>query len=178
MRINPHEIIPVTIGDKGLARYRQDILGIPSFHATFNGQGSNELSQYPGYPRGVKYAMKPQNRFQMWLREEMGEDEKVNGHYTRRFSDRLVEATTTVPLEPGADHNDLPQELQPRFRKGTKQKRSFFGRLALDGHFVCTLTQLTPGTKNAKPLHPNARRPTLASRILIHTDGLSSNNEW
>lgn len=122
MRINPHEIIPVTIGDKGLARYRQDILGIPSFHATFNGQGSNELSQYPGYPRGVKYAMKPQNRFQMWLREEMGEDEKVNGHYTRRFSDRLVEAcvffdfflasesmkwdrTTTVPLEPGADHN-------------------------------------------------------------------------
>lgn len=92
MRINPHEIIPVTIGDKGLARYRQDILGIPSFHATFNGQGSNELSQYPGYPGGVKYAMKPQNRFQMWLREEMGEDEKVNGHYTRRFSDRLVEA--------------------------------------------------------------------------------------
>lgn len=55
---------------------------------------------------------------------------------------------------------------------------AFFGRLALDGHFVCTLTQLTPGTKNAKPLHPNARRPTLASRILIHTHGLSSNNEW
>jgi len=125
-RVNPHEIIPATAEDKRTAHYRQDILGIPSFHATFNGQASNELSQYPGYPHGVQYGMEPQNRFQMWLRKEMGENGELEGHYTKRFSYKLVEAcvfsfsfsfffaservmgwdrTTTVPLEPGADHN-------------------------------------------------------------------------
>jgi len=125
IRINPHEIIPATAEDKRTAHYRQNILGIPSFHATFNGQTSNELSQYPGYPHGVQYGMKPQNRFQMWLRKEMGEDGELEGHYTKRFSYRVIEAcvflfififiaseqvmgwdrTTTVLLEPGADHN-------------------------------------------------------------------------
>lgn len=92
IRVNPHQIIPATAEDKRSAHYRQDILGIPSFHAAFHGQGSNELSQYPGYPHGVQYGMKPQNRFQMWLRKEMGEDGDVKGHYTRRFSYKLVEA--------------------------------------------------------------------------------------
>jgi len=92
IRVNPHEIIPATAEDKRSAHYRQDTLSIPSFHAAFDGQGSNELSQYPGYPHGVQYRIKPQNRFQMWLRKEMGEDEKVKGHYTKRFSCIMVEA--------------------------------------------------------------------------------------
>ncbi|KAF5357987.1 hypothetical protein D9756_001474 [Leucocoprinus leucothites] len=156
--INPHQIIPATAEDKKLAYHRQYDLGIPLFKAAYNGQASNEFNQFPGYPKGAVYGTKPQNRYQVWLRREMEEGEKVEGHYTRRFSEKIIEATTTVPLEPGADHNDLPPVLRPNFRENSKQKKAFYGRLAPDGHFTCTLTQLTPATKNARPLHPDQRR--------------------
>lgn len=66
------------------------MLGIPQFNAVHSGS-QNELDSYPGYPYGTEYKTGPQNRFQMWMRKGMG-DNKLQGHYTKRFSLRAVEA--------------------------------------------------------------------------------------
>ncbi|KAF9454585.1 S-adenosyl-L-methionine-dependent methyltransferase [Macrolepiota fuliginosa MF-IS2] len=156
--INPHRVIAKTKADEQFDLKRLRELNIPCVDAVYHGAGSNELEMYPGYPDGVEYATKPQNRYQKWLRKEMGEGEKVQGHYTKRFSEPVVEATTTVPLEEGADHNDIPKELRPTSANKLGQKHVFYGRLLSDGHFSCTMTTLDPRTKNARPLHPNQRR--------------------
>ncbi|KXN86923.1 DNA (cytosine-5)-methyltransferase 1A, partial [Leucoagaricus sp. SymC.cos] len=170
--INPHSIIKTTPEAQKLAQHRRKELGIPRVDAVCYDRGSNEFDQYPGYPDGVTYGRNPQNRFQMWLRRDMKQGEQVQGHYTKRFSEKLVEATTTVPLVPGADHIDLPQALRPKTRKEGGPRKSpfdrfahirvfrtaFYGRLDPNGHFTCVMTNLTPVTKNARPLHPDQMR--------------------
>ncbi|KAG6806287.1 hypothetical protein H0H93_003229, partial [Arthromyces matolae] len=74
---------------------------IPQFPAVLNPHLRFTL---PGFPNGVDYLTQPLNRYQMWLRRGMKEREKVQGHYTRFFTAAVVEATTSVPLEPKATH--------------------------------------------------------------------------
>jgi hypothetical protein len=65
-------------------------LNIPQFNAVIEGgyeQDANTL--FPGYPKAVAYACKPRNRYQKWMREKMGDE--VEGHYTRRFCEAIIE---------------------------------------------------------------------------------------
>lgn len=80
------------------------------------------LLQPVGYAEGVEYATEPQNRYQQWLRRNMGGNDLLMQHYTPCFSARQVEATATVPLRPKAFHVDLPEVLWPDHAKpGRKQ---------------------------------------------------------
>lgn len=109
-------IIPIRPKDRTEARRRQNELGILQFNADVN-KGDRELKNLPGFPLGVEYAKEPQNRYQKWLRSGMtskdkdgSENEKgtgnklLTGHYTRRWSNKVIEATANVPLRPLADH--------------------------------------------------------------------------
>jgi hypothetical protein len=73
-------------------------------------RGEQEFENLPGFPLGVEYLKEPQNRYQKWLRRGMTQDDKdenkklITGHYTRRWSNKVIEATANVPLRPLADH--------------------------------------------------------------------------
>ncbi|KAF5380878.1 hypothetical protein D9615_004125 [Tricholomella constricta] len=153
--INPHEIIPMKDFNKRENKRRRED-GIQQFRAV---QRDREAPFLTGFPKGVEYATAPTNRYQMWLRSEMG-DKKVEGQYTRTFSARLVEATTTVPLKPWADHRDLPLVLQPNHAKpGAKQAdKSFYGRMDGASQFKCAMTKLAPNVKQSWVLHPSQKR--------------------
>ena len=93
------------------AKRRRDILGILQFDADI-GRGEKELDNLPGFPRGVEYAKKPQNRYQKWLRRGMstneGDPKKITAHYTTRWKPKIIEATANVPLQALADHRGTP----------------------------------------------------------------------
>ncbi|KAF8965236.1 S-adenosyl-L-methionine-dependent methyltransferase [Flammula alnicola] len=171
---NPHKIIAATKHDRRKAKERLEDLEIPSFNAEL-GSGDGSFSSLPGFPEGASYMMEPQNRFQKWVRQEMEDDEEITGQYTTRFSSRIIEATTTVPLVPGADHRgwwfsaimfsgegltnnlDLPVSLLPAFAR-KRIDRTFYGRMDANGFFKCAVTQLSPMLKNQWPLHPSQKR--------------------
>ncbi|KAG5354089.1 hypothetical protein C0989_009787 [Termitomyces sp. Mn162] len=96
--ISPHKILPCTSKDKQAVRLRIE-QGIPQFTAT-----QAARMPLPGFPEGTEYLTEPQNRYQKWLRRGMGEDEVVEGHYTKFFTPSVVEATVAVPLKPAATH--------------------------------------------------------------------------
>ncbi|RDB21087.1 DNA (cytosine-5)-methyltransferase 1A [Hypsizygus marmoreus] len=170
--INPHKIIPAKPHDKREAKRRLNDLGIPQFDAVLE----KSQTTLPGFPDGAAYAKEPRNRYQRWLRSQMDEDMEVEGHYTRRFGSKLVEATVSVPLVPGADHKgdafhrlalldidcntDLPPVLRPNHAKpGQKQeKKSFYGRMNGDSQFKCAMTTVAPNIKDTWPVHPTQKR--------------------
>ncbi|KAG6814585.1 hypothetical protein H0H92_000114 [Tricholoma furcatifolium] len=114
--INPHKIIPATPKDKHITakRIKAGIPQYPASYATYAKKpdaaggahthaDADALAGLPGFPEGAKYATRPQNRYQMWLRGKGPMDkgkgkgkgkreEIVHGHYTRHFGERLVEA--------------------------------------------------------------------------------------
>ncbi|GLB34766.1 putative cytosine specific DNA methyltransferase replication foci [Lyophyllum shimeji] len=171
--INPHDIIPAKERDKEEARRRRKE-GIRQFHAV-TGNGYTDL---PGFPEGAAYTSEPKNRYQRWLRQEMG-GTKVQGHYTRTFASRLVEATTTVPLRPWASHKDLPLKLQPNHAKpGTKQaKKSFYGRMDGGAQFKCAMTHVAPNVKESWVLHPTQKR-ILSVRECARAQGFPDHYEF
>lgn len=90
-RENPHQIIPTTKKDRRDVADRQK-MGVPQFDA-ISRNGDDDL---PGFPSGVQYAKPPINRFQQWIRRGMrdgdGEEKAIMGHYTKRYSAKVVEA--------------------------------------------------------------------------------------
>ncbi|KAF8077759.1 C5-DNA-methyltransferase [Lyophyllum atratum] len=153
--INPHDIIPARAHDKQEVKRRIQ-LGIPQHRAFVEDRQSIDL---PGFSDGVEYATQPMNRYQKWLRQDM-EDMEVEGHYTKAFTSKVVEATTTVPLRPLADHRDLPLALRPNQAKpGAKQaKKSFYGRMDGSSQFKCAMTRVAPNIKQSWLLHPSQKR--------------------
>lgn len=87
-RINPHDVIPVKAQDRREATKRQ-YSGIAQHDAVCEKQSAKAL---PGFPKGGAYKTEPRNRYQKWLRQEMAEGRKVEGHYTKKFGPKLVEA--------------------------------------------------------------------------------------
>lgn len=81
-------MLPAKAKDRAEAKKRQE-QGILQIDAAFEARSSQPNN--PGYSHGAPYATPPQNRYQKWLRQGMGEDELVTGHYTRRFSARVIE---------------------------------------------------------------------------------------
>ncbi|KAF8201752.1 C5-DNA-methyltransferase [Pholiota molesta] len=161
-KINPHHIISSTKQTRLEDKHRRNALGIPSFPASFGEDKKNILwDALPGFPNGAAYFVQAQNRFQKWVRRDMrdenGEEAEVSGQYTTKFNGRVIEATCTVHLEPGACHKDLPQSLLPAYAM-KKKKRVFYGRMDGDGFFKCIVTQLSPLLKNQWPLHPSQKR--------------------
>jgi hypothetical protein len=107
-RVNPHFIIPARPQDRAEAKRRRDVLGIRPFDAE-RSNGEKDFNNLPGFPQGVEYAKKPQNRYQKWLRrgtEESGSN-KVAAHYTTRWKPKIIEATANVPLQALADHRGI-----------------------------------------------------------------------
>ncbi|KAJ2935641.1 hypothetical protein H1R20_g1454, partial [Candolleomyces eurysporus] len=135
---------------------------IPEFHAWGNKRDKSNyrLLQPVGYTEGAEYATEPQNRYQQWLRRNIGKDDLLTQHYTSRFSARQVEATASVPLRPKAFHVDLPEVLWPDHAKpGRKQtNKAFYGRLDGDQFFKCAMTLMSPNLKETWPLHPLQKR--------------------
>ncbi|KAG5645074.1 hypothetical protein DXG03_007164 [Asterophora parasitica] len=155
-QLNPHELVAETQSDKRDRKDRRK-KGIPRFRAVHE---KGEPAFLVGFPEGAEYATAPKNRYQTWLRQKMEEDQLVSGHYTKTFTSRLVEATTSVPLRPGANHLDLPLALVPNHAKpGAKQaKHSFYGRVDEKSKFKCAMTSLAPNAKATWPLHPSQKR--------------------
>ncbi|KAG6862076.1 hypothetical protein C0995_007206 [Termitomyces sp. Mi166 len=147
--INPHKIIPATLKHKQAVRARIEA-GIPQFPAVHASR-----APLPGFPDGTEYLTAPQNRYQKWLRRGMEDGEEVQGHYTRFFTVQVVEATTSVPIEPRATHRDLPKALQRKHMQGGKNYlEAYYGRLDGDEQFKCTMTNAAPNSKESWLLHP------------------------
>jgi len=70
---------------------RREELGIPAMDATLE-NFDGKFSSLPGYPDGAPYLLKPQNRFQSWLRQGQEKANEVTGHYTKRMGSRPIEA--------------------------------------------------------------------------------------
>jgi DNA (cytosine-5)-methyltransferase 1 len=92
LRKNPHEIIPAKSADKEEAHRRLsgNILQVEAVSEKGNAY------TLPGFFGGVDYKTEPMNRYQRWIRSGMGDrngkEQQVNGHYTKRFGAKLVEA--------------------------------------------------------------------------------------
>ncbi|KAG6916653.1 hypothetical protein DXG01_005939 [Tephrocybe rancida] len=169
---NPHKILPATAKDKKAAKERLEA-GIPQFHAVHS-----PGAPLTGFPEGVHYLTEPQNRYQQWLRRDMGDGEKVHAHYTKFQTAPVAEATVAVPLRPKATHWDIPRALQPkRFRQGKTSKYTFYGRLDGDEQFKCAMTSAAPNSKNSWLLHPSQKR-IMSVRELARSQGFPDHYEF
>lgn len=153
---NPHQTIPEKPRDKREVSNRRN-RGIAQMDAVHGSR--SEERDLPGFPSGIPYRSEPTNRYQRWIRQGM-DDNDLQGHYTKRFGPKLVEATVTVPLRPLADHHDLPLSLRPNHAKpgGRQEKKSFYGRMDGNGHFKCAMTLVAPNIKHSWLLHPSQKR--------------------
>jgi DNA (cytosine-5)-methyltransferase 1 len=106
---------------------RRDVLGILQCDADVRG-GEKEFKNLPGFPGGVIYAKKPQNRYQKWLRRGLEENAgDLTGHYTTRWKLHIIEAVANVPLQALADHRGIPcVAFKPRILKPTQIWTRFF----------------------------------------------------
>ncbi|KAF9473771.1 S-adenosyl-L-methionine-dependent methyltransferase [Pholiota conissans] len=178
--INPHQILKKTKQMQHEDTHRCKKLKIPSFCAAFD-ESRKKISwnSLPGFPKGAMYNSMPQNLFQKWLRQDMEDgngEVEVLGQYTMQFNSRVVEATCTVPLAPGACHRDLPQSLLPAYAN-KKKNRVFYGRMDGNGFFKCIVTQLSPLLKNQWPLHPSQKR-IITVREAARCQGFPDNYEF
>ncbi|KAJ3515085.1 hypothetical protein NLJ89_g1982 [Agrocybe chaxingu] len=95
---NPHTIIPPSSNNYRETRDRKRD-GIAQCDAVSHPNNKMSFCKLPGYPEGGTYTVRPQNRYQMWLRERMDKDEdeekepKVTGHYTTTYASHVVEAS-------------------------------------------------------------------------------------
>ncbi|KAK7034044.1 hypothetical protein VNI00_012475 [Paramarasmius palmivorus] len=153
---NPHVVFEETKAQRKDAMDRER-KGICQFDAVRRVKKSLFL---PGFPQGTYYATPPQNAYQSWMREKMGDNAKVMDHITKCHKAEIVEATVTMPFKANVTHTELPIPLQPRCaRPGGKQAdKAFYGRGDADSFFRTALTSSGPTTKGAWALHPWQKR--------------------
>ncbi|THU75359.1 S-adenosyl-L-methionine-dependent methyltransferase, partial [Dendrothele bispora CBS 962.96] len=105
--VNPHRIIPTRQN-----KSKRSVEGILQFDAVLE----DHKQDMPGYPQATSYFQEPRNAYQRWSRRNFTTSQmttEVTGQVTPRFKSRIVEATTTLPLKPLANHKDLPKALWP-----------------------------------------------------------------
>ncbi|EJF66181.1 S-adenosyl-L-methionine-dependent methyltransferase [Dichomitus squalens LYAD-421 SS1] len=151
---NPHLVIARSRQDvqKGQARLAEGIICVEAVPSP-----SRSLT---GFPTPVAYPQPPLSRFQSWVR---GDSDIVTYHYTRRWSPAVVERVVNVPIQPGANHADLPKILQiPCWLNPDGSSKSayttVYGRIDNDGCFMTALTTLAPNQKGGKVIHPTQNR--------------------
>ncbi|KIO24073.1 hypothetical protein M407DRAFT_26509 [Tulasnella calospora MUT 4182] len=110
------------------------------------------------------YRSHPQNDYQLRLRRS--HDDTPVEHITRYFGPLNVERIRLIGRGPGADHRQLPYALQlPGLNdpSNVAAKRAnyfpgLYGRVQWDGLFQTVVTQLKPGNKQGRCLHPDQKR--------------------
>ncbi|KAF7965632.1 hypothetical protein HWV62_42606 [Athelia sp. TMB] len=157
--------------DKAEDKARSRLL--PSFDAVI----SPGYSSYPGYTRECKYTHQALSRYQMSMRAYRN-SETVSYQYTLRFGAGIVERVVSVPMQPGAFHNDLPPLLRMSVKSRNKGERNFtsaslrlkalrsctdnqiglYGRMDGEGHFKTAMTTVAPNRKGGDVLHPSQKR--------------------
>ncbi|THH29585.1 hypothetical protein EUX98_g4594 [Antrodiella citrinella] len=148
--INPHEVLRKTAADARETAGRRA-------HGIAQVSAINDRTSCAGYENAVAYARKPANRYQLFMRRQMGDRGRVKYHYSAKFSALMVERVTNIPMEPKANHELLPPELSMPSKKGSGYK-SVLGRIDGDGHFRTALTKVNPGAKGGSVLHPTQKR--------------------
>ncbi|KAL0581108.1 hypothetical protein V5O48_000897 [Marasmius crinis-equi] len=149
--INPHEIIQATKKDKEEVKARLKD-GIKQCQVPW--ARTIPWGDLPGFPNGAKYSSPPNNMYQRWMREQVRDDDLVQGHTTNAFSSTIVERTVTVPLKGGANHKDLPLDLVPKCARPGRRQADKNG----EKYFKTALTRADPGIKGIYSLHPTQKR--------------------
>lgn len=90
------------------------------------------------------------------MREKTGN--RVKYHYTKGYGKLIVERLVNVPLEPNANHEDLPKclSLEPKYHKSCYS--TLYQRLGGDDVFRTALTSASPSRKGGSLLHPHQKR--------------------
>ncbi|KAK0196767.1 S-adenosyl-L-methionine-dependent methyltransferase [Armillaria mellea] len=145
--INPHKIIASTRDSREETRRRIDN-GVKQFDAA-----KGDAHRRPGIDKAV-YICSPRNTYQRWMRR--ANLHTVNDHHTKIFSPPVVEASTSVPLKPNANQNDLDHRLCGTHMINAKYV--FYGRLDGNGYFRTAMTLVSPNSKHSILLHPHQRR--------------------
>ncbi|KAH8099541.1 S-adenosyl-L-methionine-dependent methyltransferase [Cristinia sonorae] len=170
--INPHQVIKRTAADaQEVSRRKAE--GIAQFPAT-----NLDRATPAGYNDPIPYPKPPQNRYQLFMREKLKKKDRVTYHYSARFPAITVERVCSVPMEPKANHHDLPPPLAlSEKRRGNKANRSVFCRIDGEGHFRTALTTINPGSKGGSILHPDQKR-ILTVRECARSQGFPDHYEF
>ncbi|KAK0441911.1 S-adenosyl-L-methionine-dependent methyltransferase [Armillaria borealis] len=140
-------IIPSTYDTKQETQRRIDN-GIKQFLAA-----KGVAHRRPGIDKAV-YICSPRNAYQRWMRR--ANLRTVNDHHTKIFSGPVVEASTSVPLEPNANQKDMDDRLCSKHM--INSKHVFYGRLDGNGYFRTAMTLVSPNSKHSILLHPHQKR--------------------
>ncbi|KAK0463813.1 S-adenosyl-L-methionine-dependent methyltransferase [Desarmillaria tabescens] len=145
--INPHKIIHSSDDTKKETQCRIDI-GIKQILAV-----TSVTHRKPGIDN-AEYIFSPRNAYQRWMRQ--ANMPTVNDHHTKTFSQRVVEASTSVPLKPNANQKDMNHRLCSKHMINSKYV--FYGRLNGNGYFRTAMTLVSPNSKHSVLLHPHQKR--------------------
>ncbi|KAH7346621.1 S-adenosyl-L-methionine-dependent methyltransferase [Rhexocercosporidium sp. MPI-PUGE-AT-0058] len=152
--------------------WRRPRLGKDGLAMSNNQQGRKHLKKYKVIQgedsvglNEQSYASQPLCEYQRKLRAKVGKNPLMN-HVTQHWSEERTALVCDVPLWPGADHRDVPDDAnKPSFlyhEELQAAKNKFYpgryGRLDMEGTFDVCLTSMNPGGQNGRVLHPTQRR--------------------
>ncbi|KAG8900856.1 hypothetical protein FRB99_005733 [Tulasnella sp. 403] len=117
------------------------------------GRGFNHLF---GVDQKLPYHLpKPANRYQKWVRNG---STAVQQHFTKKYSDNVVQKVINVPIIPNANYQDIPKRYQdPKWAK-LKNRPHMYQRIDGDSRFPTSVCTVVPNCRNGQVLHPSQMR--------------------
>ncbi|KAJ7784448.1 S-adenosyl-L-methionine-dependent methyltransferase [Mycena metata] len=115
-----------------------------------------------GFAQPVALTTKARSRYQRTMRRQ---DDLVSHHVTQSFPQKIVEATTLIPLKPWSNYRRLPKQFPPR-----DKSTPHYGRLDGNDCFKTAMTQPKPYQPRSWFLHPHQKR-SLTLREVARSQG-------